>query len=128
MKNLLFVFIGGGFGHDENIFRPNYFWLEKLGHNGGVHNSYFSIWFAGGIIGVLTYFGGLFVNVFKSMKNSYLPLAFLASILFNITYESWLIASLNPFVIIYLIILTIFVAQIRGKVATPTINRAEIEK
>ena len=36
-----YFFIGGGFGHDENVFRPNYYWLEKLGHNGGVHNSLF---------------------------------------------------------------------------------------
>jgi uncharacterized membrane protein len=49
------------------------------------------------------------------MKKSYLPLAFLVSFLFNITYESWLVASLNPFTIILLIILTIFVQQYRGE-------------
>ncbi len=110
-----FFFIGGGFGNDENIMRPNYKWLSRQGHEGGVHNSYLSMWFDTGIIGVVSYFLGLIITLFKSMKKSYLPLAFLVSFLFNITYESWLVASLNPFTIILLIILTIFVQQYRGE-------------
>ena len=59
---------------------------------------------------------------------SYIGLAFLVSILFNITYESWLVASLNPFVIIFLIILTIFVEGIRGDEALEDLNTIEIEE
>jgi len=117
-----YYFIGGGFGHDENIFRPNYYWLEKMGHNGGVHNSYLSFWFDSGIIGLLLYFLGLITNVLKSIQISYIGIAFLVSILFNITYESWLVGSLNPFTIMYLIILTIFVEQLRGG----DVNQTEI--
>lgn len=110
-----FFFIGGGLGNDENIMRPNYKWLSRLGHEGGVHNSYLSLWFDSGLIGIVTYFTGFLTALFKSMKNNYIALAFIVSILFNITYESWLVASLNPFTIIYLIILTIFVEQLRGE-------------
>ena len=109
-----YFFIGGSFGHDENVMRPNYYWLEKLGHNGGVHNSYLSMWFDTGVIGLVFYYLSLLINVFKSLGSNYIGLAFLVSILFNINYESWLVASLNPFTILFLIILTIFVEQLNG--------------
>ncbi len=103
-----YYFIGGGFGHDENIMRPNYYWLSKLGHQGGVHNSYLSMWFDVGIIGLIAYFLGFLGLIFRAMKSNRIALAFGISILFNITYESWLVASLNPFSILFLTILTIF--------------------
>ena len=106
-----YLYIGGGFGHDENIMRPNYYWLSRLGHQGGVHNSYLSMWLDTGIIGTISYFGALLVIMFKNMKHSYIIIAILVSICFNATYESWLVASLNPFTIILLIILTIVVSN-----------------
>jgi hypothetical protein len=117
-----YFFIGGGFGHDENIMRPNYYWLKRQGHDGGVHNSYLSMWFDSGVIGVIFYYGALLKLVLKSTKFSYLGLAFLVSILFNSTYESWLVASLNPFTILFLIILTIFVQHYRGETYTENIE------
>lgn len=113
-----FFFFGGGFGNDENVIRPFYSILSKKGHQGGVHNSYFSMWFDAGLVGLITYFGGLFKTVLMSLKDNYLGIAFLVSILFNITYESWLVASLNPFTILFLILLTIFVENIKGKELT----------
>ncbi|MGV6861470.1 MAG: O-antigen ligase family protein [Putridiphycobacter sp.] len=110
-----YFFVGGGFGQDEQVMRPNYYWLRREGHDGGVHNSYLSMWFDGGIIGLILYFGALFKLVLGNTKFDYIGLAFLVSILFNITYESWLVASLNPFTIIFLIILTIFVQQYKGE-------------
>ncbi|HIP35289.1 MAG TPA: O-antigen ligase domain-containing protein [Crocinitomix sp.] len=109
-----YFFIGGGFGHDEHIMRPNYYWLKRIGHDGGVHNSYLSMWFDAGIIGVILYYGALIKVVLTATKIDYIGIAFLVSILFNISYESWLVASLNPYTIIFLIILTIFVQQLRG--------------
>jgi O-antigen ligase len=110
-----YYFVGGGFGHDENVMRPNYWWMSKEGHQGGVHNSYLSMWFDTGILGVVLYFVAFAGNIFKAMRQNYLALAFGISILFNITYESWLVASLNPFTIIFLIILTIFTTGITGE-------------
>jgi O-antigen ligase len=110
-----YFFIGGGFGHDENIMRPNYAWLSRLGHSGGVHNSYLSMWLDAGIIGLVAYYGAILTIISKSIKNNYLILAFVTSIAFNIYFESWLVASLNPFTLIYLIILTIFISNLSGE-------------
>ena len=110
-----YFFIGGGFGHDENVMRPNYYWLEREGHNGGVHNSYLSLWFDSGIIGLILYFFGFLYNLLKNMNGNYLVLAFIVSLCFNINYESWLVGSLNPFTILLLIILSIFVFQLSNK-------------
>jgi O-antigen ligase len=110
-----YFFIGGGFGHDENIMRPNYAWLSRLGHSGGVHNSYLSMWLDAGIIGLVAYLVAVFTIISKSIKNNYLILAFVTSIAFNIYFESWLVASLNPFTLIYLVILTIFISNLSGQ-------------
>lgn len=110
-----YFFIGGGFGHDENIMRPNYAWLSRMGHSGGVHNSYLSMWLDAGIIGLVAYFGAVFTIITKSIKNNYLILAFVTSVAFNIYFESWLVASLNPFTLIYLVILTIFISNLSGQ-------------
>jgi len=109
-----YYFDGGGFGHDEHIMRPNYYWLTKEGHQGGVHNSYLSMWFDAGIVGVSAYFLAFVSNIILAMKNNYLVLAFGVPILFNITYESWLVGSLNPFTILFLILLTIFTGNLTG--------------
>jgi len=109
-----YFIVGGGFGHDENIMRPNYGWLSMQGHDGGVHNSYLSMWFDTGVIGVILYFGTLIRVYLSAFKFSYVVLAFAVSIFFNITYESWLVASLNPFTIMFLIILTIFAQKYAG--------------
>lgn len=111
-----YFFIGGGFGHDENTFRPNYYWLERQGHNGGVHNSYLSLWFNTGIIGLISYIFGFLYNLLKNMNGNYLAVAFIVSVGFNINYESWIVGSLNPFTILFLIILSIFTFQLKPEV------------
>ncbi|MEO9531328.1 MAG: O-antigen ligase family protein [Crocinitomicaceae bacterium] len=120
-----YYFIGGGFGHDEHIMRPNYYWLSKKGHEGGVHNSYFSMWFDSGILGVISYFGALIVIMFRQMKFNYIVIAFVVSLCFNVTYESWLVASLNPFTIIYLTILTIIIANFAPNVEVEHVNETD---
>lgn len=120
-----YFFIGGGFGHDEHIMRANYYWLSRAGHQGGVHNSYLSMWFDAGIIGLVAYFGGLVTLVIKVMKHNYIAIAFLTSLLFNITYESWLVASLNPFTIIYFTILTILIGNLSLPKAEEEIHENE---
>ncbi len=109
-----YYFIGGGFGHDENIIRPHYATLSRMGHSGGVHNSYLSMWMDAGIVGLVAYFGGVFAVINAAIKNNYIVIAFVTSIAFNIYFESWLVASLNPFTVIYLIILTIFANSLNG--------------
>ncbi len=110
-----FFFIGGGFGNDENIMRPNYFWLSRQGHQGGVHNSYLSMWMDAGVLGLVAYFTAILTIAVKAMRTNYLIIAFISSFAFNIYFESWLVASLNPFTIMFLIILTIFASNLTGE-------------
>jgi O-antigen ligase len=86
-----------------------------MGHSGGVHNSYLSMWMDAGIIGLVAYFGAIFAIISKVMKHNYIILAFVTSIAFNIYFESWLVASLNPFTILYLIILGTFLGNLTGQ-------------
>ncbi len=121
-------FIGGGFGHDENIMRANYYWLERKGHSGGVHNSYLSMMFDTGIIGVVLYFGALIFNLLKSVgSKSYIAIAFLVALFFNVSYESWLVASLNPFTILFIIILTVLMNQLTGEKEKTILNQTEVK-
>lgn len=109
-----YFFVGGGFGHDEHIMRPNYYWLSRQGHQGGVHNSYLSLWLDTGILGVVAYFGAILSIIAKTMKHNYIAIAVFTSVAFNIYFESWLVASLNPFTIIYLSIITILFSNLTG--------------
>lgn len=101
-----FVF-GGGFANDEFIMRSNREYLEKMGHQGGVHNTYLSMWLNVGIVGLLIYLRSLFLLFVKASKLVPMSLAVLFSVLFSIMYESWLIGSLNPYTIILIMIMTV---------------------
>jgi O-antigen ligase len=101
-----FVF-GGGFGNDEALMRYYRLYLEKMGHQGGVHNSYLSFWLNVGLVGLLIYLRSLFLLFLKASKMVPMSLAIMFSVLFSIMYESWLVGSLNPYTIILLIIMTV---------------------
>lgn len=105
-ENGLFLF-GGGFGADENIMRQNYEYLRSMGHHGGVHNSYLTLWFDLGIVGLIIYFRSFFLIFLKASKRVPIAFAVMFAVLFSIMYESWLAGSLNPFTIMLLIMLTI---------------------
>jgi O-antigen ligase len=92
-------FIGGGFGYDEFVMRKNYATLSRLGHLGGVHNSYLSFWFDFGLIGLIIYFRSFIISFVRAHKKHIIALPLMFTVLFSITFESWLVASLNPFTI-----------------------------
>lgn len=102
-----FYFLGRGFANDELTMRPNYEMLMRMGHHGGVHNSYLSFWMDTGLIGVICYFGAFFIVFFKAAKNSKIAFPVMYTIMFSIIFESWLVGSLNPFTIVFLMILTL---------------------
>lgn len=101
-----YFFFGGGLGNDEYIIRQHYFVLTRLGHEGGVHNSYLSMWFDAGIIGLSAYFIALVSFFVRMNKVNKAALPILFTVLFNITFESWLVASLNPFTIVLFMVMT----------------------
>jgi len=102
-----FFLFGGGFYNDEVIMQKNFQLLSRMGTQGGVHNTYLSFWLDVGIVGLLIFFRSLFLLFIKAWKRTPLAPAILFSVLFSILYESWLVASLNPYTILFLIILTI---------------------
>ncbi|MBK9176729.1 MAG: O-antigen ligase family protein [Flavobacteriales bacterium] len=101
-----FVF-GGGFANDETIMRRHRLYLEKMGHQGGVHNTYLSMWLNVGIVGLLIYLRSLALLFIKASKLVPMSLAVLFSTLFSIMYESWLIGSLNPYTIVLIMTMTV---------------------
>lgn len=101
-----FVF-GGGFANDERIMRKHRLYLERMGHQGGVHNSYLSFWFNVGIVGLLIFFRSFILIFIKASKLVPFSLGVMFAVLWSITYESWLVSSLNPYTIVLVIILTV---------------------
>lgn len=101
-----FVF-GGGFANDESIMRRYRLYLESQGHQGGVHNTYLSMWLNVGIVGLLIYLRSLFLLFFKASKLVPMSLAIMFSVFFSIMYESWLVGSLNPYTIVLIMIMTV---------------------
>jgi O-antigen ligase len=98
--------VGGGFGNDEFIFRKHRFYLWRMNHQGGVHNSYLSFWLDVGIVGLLIYLRSFLLMFIKASKAVPMSLAIMFSSLFSIMYESWLVGSLNPFTIVLLTTMT----------------------
>ncbi len=101
-----FVF-GGGFANDETIMRKYRVYLETQGHQGGVHNTYLSMWLNVGIVGLLIFLRSFFLLFVKASKNVPMSLAVMFSCLFSMMYESWLVGSLNPYTIVLLMTMTV---------------------
>lgn len=99
--------LGRGFAYEEMYFEANKSWLNDLGHQGGVHNTYLAIWMNTGIVGLVLYLIGFFRTFFKAARINYLAIPAMFAIMFSITFEAWFQASLNPFTIIALLIITL---------------------
>jgi O-antigen ligase len=100
-------FLGGGISYDEFYFRGHYDMLERLGHQGGVHNSYLILWLNTGLIGLILYFKGFFQLWFKASRLSNMAFPAMLTFMFTIMFEAWMTASLNPHTTIYLCSLSI---------------------
>jgi len=92
--------------------RANYRMLGKLGTQGGVHSSYLSLWLNFGLVGVITYLRSFFLVFFKASKISKLSFSIMYAVLFSAAFEGLFIGSLNPQMIILLMIITIISDEI----------------
>ncbi len=97
--------LGKGFSYDEYIFWEHHIELSKLGHQGGVHSTYLALWLNTGLVGLVLYFVAFFIVMFKASVKSYLTFPVLYALLFSITFEAWLMGSLNPFNIMFLFVM-----------------------
>jgi len=99
--------LGQGFSYDEYLMKKNYRLLSALGHEGNVHNSYLSFWLNSGIIGLIFYLTAFLYCFVKAHIINQISFPYMFAILFTASFESWLVASLNPYTIVLLICLTI---------------------
>jgi O-antigen ligase len=106
-------FIGKGFSYTEYIYLVNYEYLSLLGHQGSAHNAYLTLWLDTGLVGLGLFLIGLIAFFLKLASKSALAFPVLYSVLFSNFYESWLCASLNPFTIQLLFILTVIFINIK---------------
>lgn len=121
-------FMGLGFGYDEYVMRSNFRILSKLGHQGGVHNSYLSLWINFGLIGLLIYIRSFLLIFIKAAKLSSLALPVFFAVLFAATFEGLLVGSLNPHMFFLLITVTILSENIFNTNAGPVEEQAEAEQ
>ncbi|WDE98203.1 O-antigen ligase family protein [Lentisphaera profundi] len=98
---------GQGFGFTEYLFKEHSERLRLLGHVGNAHNSFLTIWIDTGFIGLICFIAAWSWSFIKASSKSDLALPAYLAICFSCTFESWLAASLNPFTIQALIILTL---------------------
>lgn len=99
--------MGHGIGYTDYLYKINYEMLSMRGHQGNAHNSYITFWIDTGLLGLLFYiigFGQSFIAAAKRFRTA-VPALF--AILFSAFFESWLTASLNPFTIQCVFIMTI---------------------
>ncbi|MBT6514044.1 MAG: O-antigen ligase family protein, partial [Crocinitomicaceae bacterium] len=104
-------FIGQGFGYDRHLTRINFMKLSKLGHEGGVHNSFLMIWLNTGLLGLIAWLRGMFLVVIKGSKKSKVAIPILISVFLSAFFEGWFVGSLNPFTPFFLIIMTVLVSK-----------------
>ena len=100
-------FVGMGWDYDVHIFMKYQRMLMMMGHNGGVHNVAFGFWLTLGLVGVLLFFFGLFYTFIKAASKSPFAIPMLYGTLFSITFEAWLMGSLNPYTNIFLLSLVV---------------------
>ncbi|MDQ3047934.1 MAG: O-antigen ligase family protein [Bacteroidota bacterium] len=100
-------FIGKGFAYDEYYMRQNYGILQKMGHQGGIHNSFLTFWFDHGLIGLLLYLRSYILMFIKASRNTKYAFPIMFAISFTAMFESWLIGSLSAYSFLALCIYTL---------------------
>ncbi len=95
--------LGHGFSYNEFLFAEYADTLSALGHQGGTHNAYLSIWLDTGLIGLICFAGGWIVLFWKTSRVSDIALPFALAVAFSSYFEGWLASSLNHVTIIAII-------------------------
>jgi O-antigen ligase len=98
---------GKGFGYGEYLMKTNVKSFLSTEHQGNIHNSYLTIWLDTGLVGLIAFCYGWISNFIRAAKHSFLVWALLFGVLLSTSVESWLSASLNPFTIQLIIILSL---------------------
>lgn len=97
---------GTGIGSTELLFKDNYDMLSRMGHQGNAHNSFLTLWYDLGIFGMIAFVVGYIGNMIKTIEN-YIAFPIVVGLLLSANFESWLAASLNPYHIGAILIITL---------------------
>ena len=122
-----FFWVGESFSYSETT--P---WMQKyygefpdlIYHQGNIHNSYLTFWMNTGLVGVLLFFVPLIGYFIKAMFRTHFALPLLVAVGFLAFFESFLIASLNPYTIIFFMILTLL---LQGKDFNPAQKEVSLQ-
>jgi len=99
--------VGKGFGYGEYLMKISAERFLETEHQGNVHNSYLTLWLDTGLIGLIAFCLGWISNFIRAAKHSSLVWAIFFGVLLSTSVESWLSASLNPFTIQLVIVLSL---------------------
>ncbi len=99
--------LGKGFGNAEHLMASNREYFMNKGHDGNVHNSYLTMWLDTGLLGLVALIWGWLTHFIRASRFTPLAWAVFFAVGFSAFVESWLAASLNPFTIQLVIILTL---------------------
>nr|MBA3283665.1 O-antigen ligase family protein [Nitrosopumilus sp.] len=80
-------FIGKGFAYNEFYMRQHYGFLSKLGHQGGIHNSFLTFWMDQGLIGLLIYLRSYILVFIKGSQKTKLAFPIMFAITFTAIFE-----------------------------------------
>ena len=104
-------FIGKGFGYDEFYMRQHYTALGKLGHQGGIHNSFLTFWMDQGVVGLFIFLRSFVLMFIKAAQKTRLAFPIMFAIIFSALFESWLVGSLSAYAFIAMVIYTIITSE-----------------
>jgi hypothetical protein len=100
-------FIGKGFAYNEFYMRQNYAVLGKMGHQGGIHNSFLTFWMDQGLIGLLIYLRSYILVFIRGAKKTKYAFPIMFAMSFTAMFESWLVGSLSAYAFLGLFLFTL---------------------
>lgn len=104
-------FIGKGFAYNEYYMRKHYGMLAKMGHQGGIHNSFLTFWMDQGLVGLIIYLRSFLLVFIKASHKTRLAYPIMFSVIFTAFFESWLVGSLSIFAFLLLVIFTVATSE-----------------
>ena len=105
------IFLGRGFEYTNYLFDLNQKTLNDFGHQGNAHNSYLTFWLDTGLLGLVFYLFGFIGSFLKAARNQKVIIAAMFAIFFSAFFESYLTSSLNPYMMIIILFLTVFTSD-----------------
>ena len=102
------IFLGRGFEYTNYLFELNQKTLNDFGHQGHAHNSFLTFWLDTGLGGLLLYLVGLIGSFIRAARRQKVIIAAMFAIFFSAFFESYLTSSLNPYMLVIVLFLTIY--------------------